>query len=183
MMLGFTGGGGVNMSGDALNLKKGYFIANAYIGVNYDFYFLNWLSASSGLYLLEHMSLVLKEDIPAGSNLSFTEIMQTPVCRTIPVSAHVNVPRLEWLYLGIGANFNSPLFSLMDGVSKTAGLDLPDTKGSFFVSLPIDIGIDIASGTGSRRFIFRVTPNFLKADTLVTFGLMFQANARISRKS
>jgi hypothetical protein len=183
MMLGFTSGMGLNGSGDVFSLKEGFFVLNAYMGANYDFYFLNWLSASSGLYLLEHMSIVLKEDIPEGSNLSMTDMMQTPFCLTIPVSVHVNMPRAEWLYLGIGVNFNIPLFSLLKTVPQARDFDLPDTKGSFFVSLPIDIGIDMAKGTGSRRFVFRVTPNFLKSDPLVTFGLMYQINARIYRKS
>jgi hypothetical protein len=182
MMLGFTSGGSFNKSGDVYDLKEGFLILDGYMGVNYDFYFLNWLSASSGLYLLEHMSIVLKEDLPANSDISITEIMQTPVCLTIPVSVHVNMPRAEWLYLGVGAHFNIPLFSLLSTTAKADGLNLPDTKGSFFVSLPIDIGIDWAKGTGSRRFVFRITPNFLKSDTLVTFGIMYQANIRISRK-
>jgi hypothetical protein len=183
MLLGFAGGGGFNMSGNITELKEGYIVANGYMGVNYDFYFLNWLSASSGLYVLEHISLVLKEDIPIGSDLTLTELIQSPICITIPLAAHVNVPSLERLYLGVGANFNIPLFNLLKTSPEAKNLGLPDTKGSFFVSLPIDIGIDMARGTGSRRFVFRVTPNFLKSDTLVNFGIMYQSNIRIYRKN
>ncbi|MDR1230925.1 MAG: hypothetical protein LBK61_05940 [Spirochaetaceae bacterium] len=184
MMLGYIMGSGINGEGDIFNLKKGFFVANAYLGVNYDFYFFNWLSASTGLYLLELTSVVLKEDLSMmSSDLSITDMMQTPVCLTIPVSAHVNVPRAEWLYLGAGVNFNIPLFSLLDTAPEVANVDLPDTKGSFFISVPIDIGIDIAKGTGSRRFAIRITPNFLKSGTLVTYGIMWQNNSRIYRKS
>jgi hypothetical protein len=182
MLLGFTGGMDIHWSGNAFGLNEGSFVFNGYAGANFDMYFLNWLSASSGLFLLEHMSLILKEDFSMNPSLSVTDVMQTPICLTIPVAVHVNVPRAEWLYLGAGVNFNIPLFNLLSTIPEARNADLPDTKGSFFMSVPVDIGIDMEKRNGSHRFVVRVIPHFLKADTLVTVGFMYQKNARIYRK-
>lgn len=181
MMLGFTGGAGLNMKGDALSLKEGYFILDAYAGANFDVYLLNWLSVSTGLYFYEVMAVNLKEDLSQNSNLKLTDMMRTPFCLTLPLQAHINMPGLEWLYLGMGMNFNIPLFSLLQ-TSTPAGIDLPDTKGDPYLSLPIDIGIDITMGGKFRRLVFRITPHFIEPDTLVTFGIMFQNNIKISGK-
>lgn len=177
MLLGFGGNAGFNMKGDVISLKKGYFIATAAVGVNYDVYFLYWLSASTGLYANEVMSLNLSKDEP---NQTFTDMLRTPLCLTIPFQVHVNVPRLEWLYLGAGLNFNIPLFSV---IPSKAGI--PDTKGDPFISLPIDIGIDVTPGGKYKRFVFRVTPHFFEEEgTLITFGIMYQSNIKIySKKS
>ncbi|MDR0638606.1 MAG: hypothetical protein LBG27_06875 [Spirochaetaceae bacterium] len=177
MLLGFSGGGGFNMKGNAFELEQdSYLIIDAYAGVNYDFYMLYWLSASTGLYVYEVMSINNKADL-SDSNLTVADIIRTPVALTLPLSAHVNMPGLEWLYLGAGINFNIPLFSLTAGQS-----DLPDTKGDPYISVPIDIGVDFKAGSSLKRVLFRVTPHLFEPDTLVTFGLMFQNNIKIYSK-
>jgi hypothetical protein len=182
MLLGFNYGLGGNISGNPMELKKGTFIFYGDMGVNYDFYILNWLSVGTGLFAHEHMSIILKEDLSSDSNLTITDIMQTPFCLTFPLAVHVNIPHLEWLYLGAGLNINIPLFSLLDTAPNTSGVDLPDTKGSTFISIPIDIGIDFSSERTPKRFIFRIMPNILEADTLVSFGIMYQASRKIYSK-
>jgi hypothetical protein len=177
MMLGLTGGAGFNMRGNAFALERDSFlIVDAYGGVNYDFYILNWLSASTGLYVYEVMSVNLKQDL-SNSGRSLTDEMRTPVSVTFPLSAHINMPGLEWLYLGAGVNFSIPLFSL-----PTGRPDVPDTKGDPYFSLPIDLGVDFAIGDKLRRIVFRATPYFFKPDTLVTFGIMIQNNMKIYSK-
>lgn len=66
MTLGITGGAGFNMQGEPFDLEEGFFIADFYAGVNYDFYILNWLSVSTGLYAYEVLSLNLKSDFDKG---------------------------------------------------------------------------------------------------------------------
>jgi hypothetical protein len=182
MLLGLNYGLGGNLSGAPFDLKKGSFIFYGDIGVNYDFYILNWLSVGTGLFAHEHLSVVLEKDLDSNSDLSFTDVLQTPFCLTIPVAVHVNIPRVEWLYIGAGLNINIPLFSLMDTAPQTSGVDLPDTKGSTFISIPIDIGIDFSSERTPKRVIFRIMPNILESGTLVSFGLMYQANRKIYSK-
>jgi hypothetical protein len=107
--------------------------------------------------------------------------MRTPISLTIPLSAHVNMPGLEWLYLGAGVNFNIPLFSLLD-TARPSNVDLPDTKGDPYISLPIDLGVDFNAGSRFNRLLFRVTPHFFEPDTLITFGIMFQSSTKIYSK-
>jgi hypothetical protein len=176
MLLGFSGGGGFNMKGSALELKRNsYFIVDAYVGMNYDFYILNWFSASTGLYVYEVMSANIPSDLPDG--VALADVMRTPISITFPLSAHVNMPGLEWLYLGVGVNFSIPIFSLSVGSP-----DLPDTKGDPYVSLPIDLGVDFTMGDKPKRILFRVTPYFFETGTLVTFGIMFQNNMKVYSK-
>ncbi|MDR0684072.1 MAG: hypothetical protein LBF83_02955 [Spirochaetaceae bacterium] len=177
MLLGFSGGGGFNMKGDAFQLEKdSYFIVDAYVGVNYDFYILYWLSASTGLYVYEIMSVNNKVDL-SDTNTTLTDVMRTPIALTLPISAHVNMPRLEWLYLGAGMNFHIPLFSMIPASSG-----MPDTKGDPYISLPIDVGVDFKAGNKLCRILLRATPHFFEPDTLVTFGIMFQNNIKIYSK-
>jgi hypothetical protein len=177
MLLGFSAGGGFNMKGRPFELEQdSFFIVDAYAGVNYDFYILNWLSASTGLYAYEVVSMNNKADL-SNSDLTASDVMRTPFALTIPLSAHVNMPGLEWLYLGAGMNFNIPLFSLL-----ASNPNIPDTKGDPYISLPIDVGFDFTAGGSLWRILFRATPHFFKPDTLVTFGLMVQRNIKIYSK-
>jgi hypothetical protein len=183
MLLGYDVGVGFNMSGDVFDFKKGFFIFTMDLGINYEFYILSWLSVGTGLGLHENMSLVLKDDI---ANIKprpdLKDLMRTPVCITFPFNLHVTTPRLEWLYFGVGANVNIPIFSIMDTASIPSNIDLPDTKGSVFVSLPIDVGFDFGhSDNECKRFLLRVTPTFLEIDTLVTYGIFYQKNWKVFR--
>jgi hypothetical protein len=55
------------------------------------------------------------------------------------------------------------------------GLAGIDTKGDFFVGLPIDIGFDLVKpGRGGGRFFFRITPEFHEKGTVLPIGFIWQ---------
>jgi hypothetical protein len=177
MLLGLSSGAGINMGGDPFSQKKGFFIMNADLGVSYDFYVFSWLSAGSGLFLHLHASEVLKEDIDKNSYFSFIDGLWVPLCITLPLMAHINVPHAEWLYVGAGLNVNIPLFNLMETVS------LPDSpSNAVFLSVPIEVGIDFATARSPKRFVLRIMPNMLESGTLLSFGFMYQSSSRIFHK-
>lgn len=144
-------------------------------GLTGDFYILNWLSATAGFLMHPDIYAILDQDFKNVD--SFTDIAATPLCLTIPLAVHVNIPRVEWLYTGIGLSLNIPLFSLL----KKAGVD----KGKFFVGLPIDVGFDfIKPERGGVRLFFRVTPEFHEKGTTVPLGFILQIyNWKIYGKS
>jgi hypothetical protein len=183
MLLGYGTGVGFNMGGDVFNLKKGFFIVTVDAGINYEFYITNWLSIGTGFGIHENMSIVIKKDIPDSENEpELKDLLLTPFCLTVPINIHVTTPGVEWLYFGVGANINIPIFSLLETSDVADDIDLPDTKGSVFVSLPIDIGFDFGHNEeSSLRFLFRVTPTFLELDTLITYGIFFQQNWKVFR--
>ena len=141
------------------------------MGLNFDYYLFNWLSFSSGLFI--HSGIYLFLDKPLDTVLTdtkFTDWAATPVCFTLPVMAHINVPVVEFLYLGAGLTLNFPVSSMLS-------TDVPDidTKGSFFLGLPLDVGFDfIKPGKGGSRFFFRITPEIHKPGTPVLVGFMWQ---------
>jgi len=138
------------------------------LGLTADFYLLNWLSFNTGLLLHPDLYVLLDKDLITDE--SFTDIAFTPLCLTIPIAVHVNIPKVEWLYTGIGVNLNFPISSLIS--SDTIGFD---TKGTFFVGLPIDLGFDfIRPNGGGMRFFFRVTPEFHEHGTAVPVGFVWQ---------
>jgi hypothetical protein len=84
--------------------------------------------------------------------------------------AHLNMPRLEWLYLGFGLTINIPLVGMLDSLE-----DGIDTRGDLFVSLPIDIGFDLMQNKkNGMRFFFRITPTILEHGTVVPIGFVWQ---------
>jgi hypothetical protein len=173
--LGITPNIGSLMSISEDSIPKGNYAITFDFGLTFDYYLFNWLSFSTGLILHPDIYVLLDQDI---SNVnSFTDIVSTPICLTIPFTAHVNVPKVEWLYAGIGLNLNIPTASLLDSVAVPGF----DTKGKFFVGLPIDIGFDfIKAGKGGSRFFFRITPEFHEKGTTLPIGFMWQAyNFRI----
>jgi hypothetical protein len=139
-------------------------------GLTCDFYLFNWLSFNTGVLAHPDIYLIFSGD---SSNVdSFTDIAATPLCLTIPLAAHVNIPKLEWLYAGIGLNFNIPIVSILNATGSMEGVDM---KGDFFVSLPIDIGFDfVRPGRGGGRFFFRINPEFHPAGTAVPIGFIWQ---------
>jgi len=161
------------------DISKGNYALVFDFGLTFDFYLFNWLSFNSGLMLHPDIYLILDQNWD-DDNISFTDIAATPLCLTIPLMAHVNVPYVEWLYAGIGLNLNFPITSLLDSVAKDV-----DTKGDFFVGVPIDIGFDmIKPGKGGSRFFFRITPEIHKKGTAIPIGFIWQIyNWKISGKS
>ena len=142
-------------------------------GLTYDFYLFYWLSFNTGIMFHEDVYAILEQDFDADG--SFTDIAATPTCITIPIGAHFNIPKVEWLYAGIGLTLNIPVASLLD--SADPSFKEIDTKGPFFVGLPIDIGFDfVRVGRGGARFFFRITPEFHKKGTVVPIGFIWQIN-------
>jgi hypothetical protein len=183
MLLGINFGLGGMGSGDVRNLKEGYAVFAADLGLSYDFYIRYWLSVTSGLMLHPQMTAILNEDVGPNSNISFGDVLQAPLCLTIPVQVHVNVPRMEWLYVGVGVNINIPVQNLLSNVALEEN-NLPVAGARTFFSLPIDFGADLMSpGRGGVRFFYRVTPTFLETKTVVPVGFVWQFyNFRIFHK-
>jgi hypothetical protein len=151
---------------DEGSIPQGNYAFTFDFGLTYDFYLFSWLSFNTGFLLHPDIYALLSKDV---DNEDFTDIAATPICLTIPLSVHINVPKVEWLYAGIGLNFNIPMFGMLDGVAEA------DTKGDAFVSLPIDIGFDyVRPGRGGGRFFFRFTPEFHKGATAVPIGFIWQ---------
>jgi len=140
-------------------------------GITGDFYLFNWLSVNTGLLLHPGVYVFLDHDL---SNIfGFFDITAAPLCLTIPIAAHVNIPKAEWLYAGIGLSLNIPLFSMLGPAMD--GEFYIDTKGNYFIGLPIDLGFDfIKPGRGGARFFFRIAPEFHKKGTVVPIGFIWQ---------
>jgi hypothetical protein len=172
MLLGFNLGIGVTTNiGDLRNIKnsipKGNYAVMGDIGLTYDFYLFNWLSFNTGLLVHPDVYILLDQSYDNVDNL--TDIAASPLCLTIPLAAHINIPKVEWLYAGIGLSLNIPISGILD---KHFGVD---TKGDFFAGLPIDIGFDfVKPGKGGGRFFFRVTPEFHENGTVVPIGFIWQ---------
>ena len=141
------------------------------LGLNFDYYLFRFLSLSSGLFMHSGIYLLWDKPLDLYGDDSFTDWAKTPICFTLPIMAHINVPVVEWLYLGAGLTLNFPVSSMLDS-------DLPnvDTKGTFFLGLPIDLGFDfIKPGKGGSRFFFRITPEIHKGGGKpIIFGFMWQ---------
>ncbi|MDR2392655.1 MAG: hypothetical protein LBD93_00620 [Treponema sp.] len=176
MLLGLNSGSGITPNiGEVFTelsnerIPKGNYAVLFDFGITYDFYLFNFLSFNTGLLMHPDVYVILDQDFSGVDD--FTKIAASPICLTIPLGAHVNIPKVEWLYAGIGLSLNIPLFGMFDGM---AGLDI-DTKGDFFVGLPIDIGFDfISPGRGGGRFFFRITPEFHEKGTAVPIGFVWQ---------
>jgi hypothetical protein len=172
MLLGFNFGIGVTPNiGDIFTIEnsipEGNYAVIWDIGLTYDFYLFNWLSFNTGLLLHPDIYVILDQDYENVD--SFTDIAASPFCLTIPLAAHVNIPKVEWLYAGIGLSLNVPISGIFDGLTGV------DTKGDFFVGLPIDIGFDfVEPGKGGGRFFFRITPEFHEKGTAVPIGFIWQ---------
>jgi hypothetical protein len=183
MLLGINFGLSGMESGDVKNLREGYLVFSADLGFNLDFYIVYWFSVTTGLTLHPQLSAILDEDIGPNANIEFSDILQGPLCLTIPLQVHVNVPRMEWLYVGVGLNINIPVQDLLSNVA-VQGNNLPVAGSRTFFSLPIDFGADLMSpGRGGVRFFYRITPTFLETKTVVPMGFVWQFyNFRIFHK-
>jgi hypothetical protein len=187
MLIGFNVGAGVTTNVTNFpklldgELKKGNYALIADTGVTADFYLLNWLSFNTGLMVHPDIYLLLDEDVNSGNYNRFDDFgaAGTPICLTIPFSAHINVPGIEWLYAGAGLNVNIPVKN-MKGILKYEDTDY-GKKGDMFFGVPIDIGFDfIKAGGGGMRFFLRATPEFHKRAMVVPIGFIWQVyNFRI----
>lgn len=156
------------------------------LGLNYDIYVFPWLSLSTGI--MARTGLYLSLDAKMNDNEVESRIMdiaKTPISVAFPVAAHINVPYVNFLYLGAGVTFNFPLRNWSVNEFKVSDTKLTfGKKGDFFFSVPVDIGFDMvkAKGGGSR-FILRLSPEFHKEGVFVPLGFMWQfTNFRIYSK-
>jgi hypothetical protein len=171
MLIGLDMGFGGIMTGGVLEGKKGTVALSFDIGLNYDFYILDWFSVNTGLLLHPEAHLTLDKDIAEidRKNFKFTDYAAVPLCLTIPIAAHINMPSIDWLYAGLGLHINIPLISFAESASES------DTKGDVFVSIPIDLGFDmIKPQKGGMRFFMRITPTFLEKGIAVPIGFIWQ---------
>jgi hypothetical protein len=188
MLLGFNVGAGAGWTpgffdafkeGDPTAIKAGNINAAVSVGLNYDLYLFPWLSLSTGLSLRPMAALVLKEDATNFNIDDLSEwedivIVRNPISLTFPVQVHVNIPRVEWLYLGAGVSINIPVEKIdISSVIDDGGLA---ERGRTFISIPVDLGFDfIKPGRGGSRLFFRYEPSFLESDVMVnTFGFVWQ---------
>ena len=153
------------------SFAKGNYALTFDLGINYNYYQTEWLSFSAGLTGHFRIYAFLSEDLrDLGPNVGFMDIAETPLCLTIPLSAHINIPYINFLYAGIGVNLNIPMIYLSDSL-------LPEgLREDVFLSMPIDIGFDFfPADSGGMRFFFRITPEFHRSGTVVPIGFVWQA--------
>ena len=154
--------------------SKGNYGLNFGAGVHFDYYLNNVFSLGTGLRYQPGIYLFLDKDYDFSKSTSFSDIAKSPICLTVPIMAHINVPVFQWLYAGAGVNLNFPIGSLLDSQIPVELGDF-DTKGNFFIGIPIDLGFDfISAGQGGMRIFFRVTPEFHEGGTVVPIGFIWQ---------
>jgi hypothetical protein len=140
------------------------------LGLNYDYYQTEWLSFSAGLMAHFGMYAFLRQDLP--QNAGFTDIAAAPLALTIPLSAHINIPYVSFLYAGIGVSLNIPMVSLLGGSDPE---DLRQYEEDVFLGMPIDIGFDfMPEDSGGMRFFFRITPEFHRSGSVMPIGFVWQ---------
>jgi hypothetical protein len=203
---------GYNYSVDAtIDLPK--FFATARIlnlGLSYEYYIFHWMSVGTGIGVGPEVNVVTKggrhgttltgtvdpslteqavEDaaMEAAINEALKVVhVQLGLFLTIPFNVHFNIPKVEWLYAGLGAEIHIPVSDL--GLDSLLGTDIAkyfpggSIKGKTFVSMPIDLGFDFSriKNNGKpkgSRFLFRVEPEFF-GDGLMSFpvSLVWQSN-------
>jgi len=150
------------------------------LGLSYDNYLTEWLSVSAGLSAHFGMYAFLDQDLPLRQDTGFMDIASTPLSLAIPLSAHINIPYIDFLYTGIGVSLNMRLVSLISS-DDPEDPRLPDMSGDVFLGMPIDVGFDlIPADSGGMRFFLRITPEFHRSGTVVPIGFMWQIfNLRI----
>ena len=164
------------------NISKGNYAFSAGAGAHLDYYFNNMFSITSGVGVQAGIYAFLDREINfMDEDANLVDIAKTPISITIPVMAHINFPFFQFLYAGVGVNFNIPVGSITDEISvRVDGQNASDyvdfdTKGKFFVGVPVDVGFDfISAGQGGMRLFFRVTPEFHDGKTVVPIGLVWQ---------
>jgi hypothetical protein len=155
------------------SFPKGNYALTFDLGLSYDYYQTGWLSFSAGLSAHFGMYAFLDNDLPAGPNTGFTDIASRPLSLAIPLSAHINIPYLDFLYAGVGVSLNIPLFSISSADDPED--PKPDMLGEVFLGIPIDVGFDLMpADSGGMRFFFRITPEFHGSETVVPIGFVWQ---------
>ncbi|MCL2832694.1 MAG: hypothetical protein FWD78_05955 [Treponema sp.] len=187
MLLGLDFGMGATYN--AYNLssfpwQKANYAAAVDFGLNYDVYLFPWLSLSTGVLGRTGVYFSLNAEM-AEDNIDLTGIAKTPVSVTIPLSFHINIPYVNFLYIGAGAAINIPVYNW--SVTELSVGDNKYTfgaKGGMFISTPIDFGFDLVKANkGGSRFILRFAPEFHQEGMYLPVGFMWQFyNFRIYSK-
>ena len=141
------------------------------LGLSYDYYQTEWLSFNAGLTAHFGMYAFVPYTIPARPNTGFLDIAAAPFSLTIPLSAHINIPYVSFLYAGVGMSLNIPMVSLLTDDPD----DLRQNEENVFLGIPIDVGFDLMpEGSGGMRFFFRITPEFHSSGTVTPIGFIWQ---------
>jgi hypothetical protein len=181
MLLGLNLGLGGIATGNIVKGGSGTFALSVDMGLTFDFYIFNYLSVNTGILLHPEAHLIIEDNMQKNYTSDFTlsDYAAVPLCISLPIMAHLNIPRLEWLYLGFGLNINIPLMGMLDSLD-----DDIDTKGNVFVGLPIDIGSDLMQqNKNGMRFFFRITPTILENGIVVPVSCVWQIyNWKIFRR-
>lgn len=168
MLLGIALDGYGYMSTSDLTMLGG-------LGLTYEYYIFNWLSASGGFF--GNGGVVAR-----GTNLGSAEGKATaggiPFYLQIPLDVHVNIPKVAWIYTGLGFSFDIPLFSMSDTI-----IGVPASTMASFLAIHGDIGLDFIKKHG-WRVLLRVSKSLVNLNEgyypePILFGLLMQYNIKI----
>jgi hypothetical protein len=153
------------------SFPRGTYALTFDLGLSYDYYQTEWLSFSAGLSAHFGMYAFLRQNLQR-PNTVFTDIAAAPLALTIPLSAHINIPYVSFLYAGIGMSINIPMVSLLYSENPD---DIRQYEENVFLGIPIDVGFDLMpEGSGGMRFFFRITPEFHASGTVTPIGFVWQ---------
>ncbi|GHV77245.1 hypothetical protein AGMMS49942_20660 [Spirochaetia bacterium] len=199
-----VGGSAPNYSVTAsVNLPKFFATARILnIGLSYEYYIFHWMSVGTGLGFGPEVNVVTKggstgititgaDTADSAKEKAMEKAMevvhvQAGLFLTIPFNVHFNIPRVEWLYTGLGAEIHIPVSDL--GLDSLIGADIAkylpggSIKGKTFISMPIDIGFDFSriksNGKPSRsRLLLRIEPEFFGNGMVsLPLSLVWQSN-------
>jgi hypothetical protein len=172
------------------------------LGLSFEYYIFHWMSVGTGLGFGPEVNVVTKggqhsiavnsaSDQDAAMQDAVNEALkvvhvQAGLFLTIPFNVHFNIPKVEWLYGGLGAELHIPVSDA--GLDSLIGADITkyfpggSIKGAIFVSMPIDIGFDFsrikANGKNARsRLFFRIEPEFFGGGLMsLPISLIWQSN-------
>jgi hypothetical protein len=189
--------------GAFVDLPKFFATARIFnLGLSYEYYVFHWMSVGTGLGFGPEVNVVTKggshgitvtgeatEDAAqeAAINKALEVVhVQAGLFLTVPFNVHFNIPKVEWLYGGLGVEIHIPVSDA--GLDSLIGADIAEylpggsIKGKTFVSMPIDLGFDFSrikkNGKPRRsRLLFRVEPEFF-GDGFMSFpvSLVWQSN-------
>ena len=156
------------------SLPKGNHGVNLGGGLHVDYYLNYWLSLSAGVGYYLGVYGFLENDVAFNLGSRYEDYLHGIEFIKVPVMAHVNMPFFQYLYAGAGVALNVVIADSYEG---------PNAKNSFFIGVPLDLGIDFTwafSPVGARLF-FRFTPEFYNGNVVFPLGLVFQLNYIFSR--
>jgi hypothetical protein len=199
---GSAGNFGVDTS---INLPKFFAtLRGLNLGLSFEYYIFHWMTVGTGLGVGPEVNVVTKggktgikvtgktteddaEEAAIHEALRVLHV-QAGLFLTIPFNVHFNIPKVEWLYGGLGAEIHIPVSDLgLDSLINTETdvtkyLPGGSIKGETFVSLPIDIGFDFSrvkkNGKPARsRLFLRVEPEFFGEGMMsLPISLVWQSN-------